>query len=315
MRIPGLVAAWIATLFFALPAPAWNATGHRVIAAIAYERLTPAARARVDDLIRAHPDYAAFTTGAPEDPAARARWAFIAASVWADNIRGRGETRFYDETNKDAKPTPQLPGFTDMKKHGSWHYYDTPYTPDHAHAVKQAPPNALTELPRLIKEIGKAPQATAAYDLVWIEHMVGDVHQPLHCISRILRSMPEGDAGGNRVFVTPVGNLHGLWDGAPGRDASDAAVTRLASEIVKEHSAPPHIEKPEKNLEKKPKAWIKEGAELARVEVYTFGLETGTREHPIPLPESYVENARRIARVQMATAGYRLAEVLNDRLK
>jgi hypothetical protein len=143
---------------------------------------------------------------------------------------------------------------------------------------------------------------------VWIEHMVGDVHQPLHCISRILRSMPEGDAGGNRVFVTPVGNLHGLWDGAPGRDASDASVTRLAAEIAKEHPAPSQIEI-------NPKKWIKEGAELARVEVYTFGLETGTRDHPIPLPESYAENARRIARTQMAIAGYRLAAVLNDRLK
>ena len=38
------------------PAWAWNAAGHRIVAAIAYDQLTPATRARVDDLIRRHPD-------------------------------------------------------------------------------------------------------------------------------------------------------------------------------------------------------------------------------------------------------------------
>jgi hypothetical protein len=282
-----------------------------VIAAIAYERLTPAARTRVDGLLRAHPDYAAFIRGipdrgAPDDARARSREAFIAAAVWPDNIKG--DPRFYDDTRKDAQPTPSLPGFPDMKRHTNWHYYDTPYTPDGAKSVKQAPPNALSELPRLIKEIGKAPAPIAAYDLPWIEHVAGDVHQPLHCVSRILKSMPDGDAGGNRVFVTPGNNLHAVWDGALGRDTSDAFVTRLAADIVKEHPAPSHIEE-------SPKKWIKEGAEIARLQVYTFGLETGTREHPIVLPANYAENAQRVARAQVAMAGYRLAAVLNDRLK
>ena len=38
----------IAALLLALPAAAWNYSGHRIIAEIAYERLTPQARARVD---------------------------------------------------------------------------------------------------------------------------------------------------------------------------------------------------------------------------------------------------------------------------
>ena len=49
--------------------------------------------------------------------------------------------------------------------------------------------------------------------------------------------------------------------------------------------------------------------------VVPFGLETGSREHPLDLPASYVENARRVAQAQIALAGYRLAAVLNDKLK
>lgn len=297
---------FLAILLFTLPAFAWNATGHRIIAYIAYERLTPQVRARVDQLLREHPDYALLSRGAPDDPALRARDVFLAASVWPDTIKG--DPRFWDDTRKDAQPTALLPGFPDMKRHTNWHYYDTPYAPDHAHIEKQPPPSALTELPRLIREIARAPEATASYDLPWIEHIEGDVHQPLHCIGRFLQSDDKSDAGGNGVFIAPRGNLHFLWDDAAGNDSSDAYVIKYAADAVAAYPAPRHIEQ-------NPKKWIAEGARLAETSVYTFGLQNGTREHPIQLPDSYLENAHRVARVQIAVAGYRLAAVLNNRLK
>src|SRR5882757_2823224 len=106
MRYFGFFAAWTAMLFsLAPPATAWNATGHRLIAAIAYDRLKPKTRARVDALIRQHPDYEKiFLRDAPTEPAARARAAFIAASVWPDQIKG--DPRFYDESRANASPTP-----------------------------------------------------------------------------------------------------------------------------------------------------------------------------------------------------------------
>ena len=68
-----------ALLLLALPlqAPlqAWNATGHRIVSAIAYDRLSPRARDRVDELLSQHPD---FKTLAGRD-------AFLAASVWPDS--------------------------------------------------------------------------------------------------------------------------------------------------------------------------------------------------------------------------------------
>src|SRR5579872_391303 len=102
MRFLGLIAAWTAILYLASPAVAWNATGHRIIAAIAYHRLTPKTRARVDKLIRAHPGYESWVRDAPSDPAGRAEAAFGAAAVWADQIKG--DPRFWDDTRKDAQP-------------------------------------------------------------------------------------------------------------------------------------------------------------------------------------------------------------------
>ena len=81
----------IAALLLALPASAWNYSGHCIIAEIAYERLTPQARARVDRMIHDHPDYnRIFTRGATDatkaDPAALARYAFVHAAPWPDQI-------------------------------------------------------------------------------------------------------------------------------------------------------------------------------------------------------------------------------------
>ena len=181
--------AVLLTLTLAVPAWAWNYSGHRIVAVIAYDRLTPRARARVDLLIRNHPDYSGiFTQGAPKDPAARARYAFVNAAPWPDQIIS--DARFYDDVR-----TPFLPGFPDMMRHRTWHYHDVPISGDGTPVGEQPPPNLMTELPRLLAEIATATPQQAAYDLPWIEHLTGDIHQPLHATSRYLQSQPKGDAG------------------------------------------------------------------------------------------------------------------------
>jgi hypothetical protein len=314
-RTLSLLAAFFSILFsIAPPATAWNATGHRLIAAIAYDRLTPKARARVDALIRQHPDYEKlFLKDAPTDPIARARAAFITASVWPDQIKG--DPRFYDETRPNASPTPLLPGFPDMARHTIWHYYDTPYTPDGAEAEPQKPPSALSELNRILPLIGSKADvpptspSNPTYLLPWLEHIEGDVHQPLHCVSRFLKSMPKGDAGGNNVYITgPNRNLHSLWDGAAGRDDTEAYAAKYIADATAANPSKRH-------QEKKPEKWIHEGYELSISQVYTFGLETGTREHPITLPSGYEANAAKVAQQRIAIAGYRLAAVLNEKFK
>lgn len=308
MRLIRRLSAAIAALLLVLPAEAWNYSGHCIVAEIAYQRLTPPARARVDQMIREHPDYnRIFTQGAAggikDDPAALARYAFVHAAPWPDLII-YNDNRFYDELAPNAQPTPLLPGFPDMMRHRAWHYFDNGISGDGTPVIEQQPPHLMTELPRLLAEIGNADSRQAAYDLPWLEHLAGDVHQPLHLTSRFLKSQPTGDAGGNFVFVEPGRNLHSLWDDAAApRDLSYDDIVRYAREITADYpaSAPLSLD---------PVEWAAESFELDKSTVYTFGLETGSKEHALILPPWYEETAKKIAHQRVALAGYRLAELL-----
>ncbi len=216
------------------PAPAWNATGHRVVAAIAYDSLTPSTRARVDDLIRRHPDYQSmFLRDAPSGPpAARARAAFIAASVWSDQIKS--DARFYDDDRRDARPTPLQRGYADMARRQYWHFINIPFTQDGTRLREVRAPNAVTEIERLSRAVAKpvGDPANPVYALPWLLHLVGDIHNPLHVATRFTRDDPGGDRGGNGVYVEPGRNLHSFWDGVPGADPSSAAyVDREAARL------------------------------------------------------------------------------------
>jgi len=292
-----------AVLILAVPAMAWNYSGHRIVAEIAYQRLTPQARLRVDEMMRRHPDLEMITHDAPADPAERAHYAFVWAASWPDQILS--DNRFYDPARADSQPTPLLPGFPDMQRHPTWHYYDIPISGDGTPVLQQQPPHLMTELPRLLSELTTVSPMQATYDLPWLVHLVGDSHQPLHATSRYLKSQPKGDAGGNFVYVQGGPNLHSLWDNAAApRDLPYEDVVRYAREIVGEN--------PAQDLGSlDPKDWLAESFELDKSTVYTFGLETGSKEHPLVMPPGYEEKAKSIAHQRVALAGYRLAALLN----
>lgn len=54
-----------------------------------------------------------------------------------------------------------------------------------------------------------------SYALRLLIHYLGDIHQPLHCLSRVDKTYPAGDKGGND-FPIPnhysANNLHSVWD-------------------------------------------------------------------------------------------------------
>jgi S1/P1 Nuclease len=298
-----------ALVLIAHPAWGWNATGHRIAAAITYDHLSPNAKARVDALLAMHPDYATlFTSDAPSDPQGRARAVFLAASVWPDTIRI--DKRFYDDTQERALPTTLLPGFPSMARHTNWHYINIAISGEDGSPLQLTEsPNALTELRRILKSL-RPSDSGSVYDLPWLIHIEEDVHQPLHCVNRFLKSQPQGDGGGNRVYVRPGRTLHAAWDGAAGSDSTDAYVNKMASELAAEF-APKHPSR----VSKDPKKWIEEGVEVAKREVYSFGVETGSPGRPVVLTEQYQTNMRRVARERLALAGFRLAAVLNEKLK
>lgn len=313
------IAAAIAALsVLTVPALAWNAVGHRAVAALAYDNLSAKARARVDDLIRRHPDYNKWTEGAPADAKRKARFAFTKAAVWPDTIKG--DSRFYDEARRDAKATPTLAGFPDMKQHRNWHYFDIPFSTDGTPfpTPNEEEPSALSVLNRIIPLMGKGPVGKASmedpvYLLPWLLHLVGDEHQPLHCTTRYRKGQVDsrgramGDLGGNTVNVVGTYNLHAFWDDALGQVDSDKYMEGLVKYLAKQPK--------EKTPELTPKKWIEEGSKLAQEVVYSFGNEGGFKDSPLRLDSAYVAKARATARARAAIGARRLAAVLNRELK
>lgn len=296
----------LATFTLVCPLYSWNATGHRVIAFAAWQRLKPQARERVIALLERHPDFSTILSqGVPAnaDRVTRARAAFLTAAVWPDLIRG--DRRFYDRSRNEPE-TPTLPGFPDMEKRATWHYKSLPFSPDGTPLIEQPEPHAESEAVRIIGLIGKPldDPSNPAYLLPWLLHIVGDIHQPLHCTSRFVQSQPQGDRGGNEVWVEGPKRLHAYWDDLPGTEERVERIETLANALPRPW--PVRLSDPAK--------WLQEGLEIAKSDVYTFGFGTGSREQPILLPSGYRDRAQAVARKRMAIAGIRLARILNQEL-
>ena len=292
-------------LLSALPARAhaWHDTGHMLVAQIAYLRLSPAAKARVDKLLVTPQGrrplihlcagyYTPATCEKTYDP--------VTIAVWMDDFRG------------DSLNDPYAP----------WHYIDfRPIwdgIPERTN-VGAEPENVLSRIywATNVLRNGTGSNKTDAETLGFLYHLVGDVHQPLHAATRYSASNPNGDAGGNGFKVqlpaeTRIANLHSFWDSAAGQygyvspkrpldEAGKARILALAEAATKEF---PAESVPEwKDLD--PHTWVVESNTLAREVVYKNITEGGA---PSPV---YTDAAQKLARRRLALAGYRLAGVLN----
>ena len=300
----------------------WNDVGHMTVATIAYEQLSPRVRTRVDSLLRRHPDYEVMTRGLAPGGSDFGMRVFMRASTWPDFIKG--DPRFYNEARAQSQPTRRLPGFPDMMQHRDWHYLDQPYSADGTPPREPETPNALTQIVACARALGDpgVHEVTQSYGLSWLLHLVGDVHQPLHAISRFSRQHTRGDAGGNAVRLQSgpapgdTTNLHSFWDGILGRDRNPDPVVALARRIVAEHPPVASSEtavRGDSTLEGTVKDWIDESATLSRYVVYTVGPE-GESERVGVTPE-YRALAESVARHRVALAGYRMANLIEARLR
>jgi hypothetical protein len=274
----------------------WNGTGHKAIALIAYEKLTPTARKQIDGLLSKHPDYPKWTDGVRARQ--RGSTAFLAASIWPDQIRN--DPRFHDDNRPATPPIPGLPAGA-QARHAGWHFIDMPFSTDGTPTIPPEVPNVLTKL-KDFAAVGTMPEQMQVYLLPWIIHLVGDVHQPLHTVTRFSRDFPKGDGGGNSVRLKDGSNLHGYWDGRLGASDSARFIDDLAATIEQMNPKP-------RTLDKQPEHWVNEGFEL-RKQVYSFS-GTGTAQDPAVLSDQYSVEARRTALERAALAAYRLAEFLN----
>lgn len=294
------------------------------MAAMAYDRLLPGTRARVDALLRAHPDFTRLAEGVNAETAEGIREVFMRASVWADRIRS--DARFYRETDRRAAPTPLLPGFPSMARREGWHYLTRSFSTDGTATIPLAEPNAASVMPQLADDMAnpRVPASERSYNLVWIIHIVGDLHQPLHGTSRSTHEHPDGDAGGNRVFVRlwpdrpDSANLHGVWDGWVGRAERNTRVDDIARRLaagfpVAAGDSGDALSIPRgAALARTVLRWADESATLAQYVAYD--LPPRASDAPPALSDGYLAQGERIARHRLALAAYRLAALLEAHL-
>ncbi len=290
------------------PAQAWNSTGHMTTADIAYDHLTPKTRASVDALLARQRDYPLWMAAMPAGYRDRARFAFMKAATWPDDIR----------KTPDDRPI--------------WHYIDVPviapgFTPGPI-ALLTVRPNAETQI---IAETAllTAPTATTgerAVALCWVEHLVGDVHQPLHDASLFSPQFPQGDKGGNLEWLAANAvasdpletqanphKLHALWDDALGNTLDPVEIQKIAAAL--ETSAYRRAAFPQLKAHPAVQDWILEGSALAKQDAYwNFALPMVTAvdgKTDVTLPAGYLANLHKISNQQIALAGLRLADLLN----
>lgn len=302
---------------------AWGGIGHMTVAYVAYQKLTPAAKARARDLLKLNPDYENWEKQIPAGTSAddHDRMIFMIASVWADDIKGEPQ---YSDDGTDGGNTPggaqsaQNIGYSDLLRHKYWHFVDTPFSPDQTPLPAVPAPNAQTQIVAFRAVLASTqPDELKSYDLVWLLHLVGDVHQPLHGVNRITKANSKGDAGGSRVklFGDAASTLHSYWDGLPGVECKfcNDKVQCVNRATVLGRSLPPAAVKDGHNIDTA--AWIRESFELARTKVYRDPIGADDQLYTIVPGSPYETEAYKLALARVAVAGARLAQVLNDELK
>jgi len=295
------------------PASGWNEAGHGTVMLVAWRRLPPQTRDRVLALLRKHPGLPAW--GVTDDDAILAK-----AASWPDEIR-REDHPFHAE-HRTEDHFINLPAAVPA---------DFPLGEEQTLAAVVARPNIVTRLKQSIAVVKNesVDASVRARELCWIFHLVGDIHQPLHCSGVVSKRFPQGDRGGNWALVAPASrevkpaeltdpprfpNLHAYWDDLLGLDARLETVRRTAEEIEDARADAKGF---------KPEAWAWEGFRLAISAAYAdHTLEVGSAPQAVAslqsgksvtipaLPSGYEEKARAVARKQAAKAGARLAALL-----
>ena len=271
-----------------LPAAAWGSLGHQVTALIAYDRLTPAARIQVDNLLAADTD----TTTPPD---------FVSRSVWADNYRGsHRKTAAWHFINIEIdKPDLNAACFGFPK-----------LEPGQAASQGPARDCVVNKIEQFQEELSDphTPQAERLMALKFLIHFVGDLHQPLHAADH-------DDRGGNCVHVDADGehrsmNLHAYWDTAvlePLGGSPAAIAAQLQSDITRT------MQRAWRSGNAR--TWALETFAVAKDVAYNLPSRPTCDEHgSIVLPASYRRRAEALAPVQVEKAGVRLAVVLNRAL-
>ena len=284
-------------LFSHLFTSAWNACGHMMVAAIAFQEMTEEQQAVITEILIRHPEYDRRWKADYQkltDEIEVGLYLFMRAGVWPDEIA--------DQNHPDH-----------LHHAPRWHYINFKLKflfNERMGEIDQV--NVLQAIKTnlsIYNSEATLPEHKAIV-LSWLIHLVADIHQPLHVVSLYSYKFPDGDRGGNRFWIKdndPV-NLHAYWDGLFGQSTEAAEVLNKAA-IIKSH-----FPKNEDAQELNPKIWGLESFKLAREKVYYRGrLRSGTsKENAHQIPENYGKESRKVGEKRVVQAGYRLAGILSS---
>ena len=104
--------------------------------------------------------------------------------TWPDYIKGADGYTNDGEHPTNANAADNI-GYDDKLQHRHWHFFDTPFAADNTATHGPDAVSGLTQVRMFVRALQKSDDdSVKSYDLVWIEHIVGDLHQPLHATSR-----------------------------------------------------------------------------------------------------------------------------------
>jgi hypothetical protein len=287
------------------PAHAWDQKGHRVIAAIAWDIMDPDTRTKAAAILRGAPGDSgllAEDSGSALPQAPRDRELFLRAATWPDIVRDRA----YPVRRKKYHQSPS-------------HYVNLYWQERNRKPVERkdlgTDGDLIARLAERATVLGdpSAPAGQRAVALAWFEHLVGDVHQPLHASARVTAFEPKGEHGGNDFCLGkthPLGphdcsaNLHALWDDILVSQRPHGSVDAVAVDFQARTRKPFLIGLG--NYE----GWARESLKLAETKAYPPTLFR--RVKPTP---AYYSSVLAEAEPRLALAGYCLGEALNALLR
>lgn len=177
----------------------------------------------------------------------------------------------------------------------AWHYCTVPTTADLDHHVHPEQGDIWMAIDKFLKEIETQQYSVdEAFALKAIAHLIGDVHQPLHCGNGT-------DKGGNDIkvqFFWQNSNLHRVWDSGM-IDYWKMSYTEYATWIMSSKSEEELASWKDSEL----KDWIRESV-IARDQCYQF-------DNPEQLNYRYIYDHSDLLHQRLAQAGVRLADALN----
>jgi len=264
--------ACLSALCFTATAFGWNAVGHRLVAQIAYDHLTPQTKLTLEKYNHALDKTFSSTT-------------LINAAPWLDGLRYMNELWLQP-----------------------MHYINMPFTRDGSEIIPPSPINAITAIHDNSKTLSDPHSSlyNRGFSLRILIHVVGDLHQPMHAVTEYSARFPQGDLGGNRLRLgknSVAENLHRYWDNGAG---ILLIKKRYKIKLLQQKAKRIEVKWPcEDSVSMEPEQWAQESHQLAVSTAYqlTYGQKPS---------QAYQKEARLIVEQRLALAGCRLATLLNQ---